>query len=218
MISALDETARTLFALAEAVDQRDSHTAGHSGRVACLGVTLAMTLGLEEHELQTIYRGGYLHDIGKVGIPDAILMKAGKLNAQEWVAMRTHAVRGESICSHLTSLAPVLPIIRHHHEKWDGSGYPDGLRGEQIPLLARTLQVVDIYDALVHPRSYKPAFSTEKALRILQDETDLGWRDPAIVKAFCHLTHGAIDRCSNPNLSVMRESLSYLQVAVGNPA
>ncbi len=208
---ALDETARTLFALAEAVNQRDGHTAGHSERLACLSVTLGMALGLKGEGLQVLYRGGFLHDIGKVGIPDAILFKPDRLTAQEWVTMRSHSTRGEEICKHLKSLAPVLPVIRHHHERWDGSGYPDGLQGEQIPLLARVLQVVDIYDALTNPRPYKPAFSSEKALQILQDETDRGWRDPQIVKMFFRLHHGEFSQVPDGNLTAMRDSLNHLQ-------
>lgn len=210
-VSVLDETALTLFALAEAVDQRDGHTAGHSERLACLSVTLGAALRLDGDSLQALYRGGYLHDVGKVGIPDAILFKPGRLTAEEWVTMRSHTTRGEKICKHMKSLTPVLPVIRHHHERWDGSGYPDGLRGEQIPLLARVLQVADIYDALTNPRPYKPAFSSERALRILQEETDQGWRDPQIVKMFFRLHDGEFSQVSNSNLTAMRHSLAHLQ-------
>jgi putative two-component system response regulator len=210
-LSVLDEAAYTLFALAEAVNQRDGHIAGHCERLANLGVTLGMALGLQGEDLRTLYRAGYLHDVGKVGIPDAILFKPGKLTPQEWVAMRSHPARGEQICRHLKSLAPVLPVIRHHHERWDGTGYPDGLRGEQIPFLARVLQVVDIYDALTNPRPYKPPFSSQKALQILREETDRGWRDPQVVQTFFHLHAGSLSDVSDGNLAAMRESLSHLQ-------
>jgi putative two-component system response regulator len=106
------------------------------------------------------------------------------LDADEWVVMRSHPLRGEDICRPMKSLAPVLPIIRHHHERWDGGGYPDGLRGEQIPLLARVVQIADIYDALVSPRPYKPAFPSTRAMEILQEECNKGWRDPALVSLF----------------------------------
>src|SRR5205807_7897679 len=119
--------------------------------------------GLTRADLLALYRGGYLHDVGKVGIPDSILFKPGKLNGDEWLVMQSHSTRGEEICRPMKSLGPVLPIIRHHHERWDGSGYPDGLRGDQIPLLARILQTADIYDALTSPRPYKSAFSEENA-------------------------------------------------------
>src|ERR1035438_9036869 len=137
-----------------AFEQRDANTGGHCERLAFTGVALGIALGLDRMSLLALYRGGYLHDVGKVGIPDCILFKPGKLTEDEWVTMRSHTVRGEEICGHLKSLSTVLPIIRHHHEKWDGSGYPDGLRGNQIPLLARVLQIADIYDALTSERPY----------------------------------------------------------------
>jgi putative two-component system response regulator len=131
--------------------------------------------------------------------------------------MRSHTARGEEICRHLKSLGPALPIIRHHHERWDGSGYPDGLRGEQIPLMARLLQVADIYDALTSLRPYKPAFSPSEALGILREETDRGWRDPQVVDLFSSLHHGVILKIaeyttgSDRNLQALRSSLDNLQ-------
>lgn len=181
-----------LFALAEAVEQRDRHIAGHCHRLAFISVTLGAAMGLDRLCLLALYRGGYLHDVGKVGIPDSILFKPGGLTADEWVVMRSHSTRGEEICRHLKSMRQVLPIIRHHHEKWDGTGYPDGLRGEQIPLLARVLQVADIYDALTSPRPYKPAFSPQEALRTIRQESDRGWRDPEIVKLFLRVHNQVI--------------------------
>jgi putative two-component system response regulator len=173
-------------------------------------------MGLARPRLVTLYRGGYLHDIGKVGISDSILFKPGPLNADEWATMRSHPARGEEICRHMKSLAPVLPIIRHHHERWDGSGYPDGLRGEKIPLLARIMQVVDIYDALANPRPYKPACTPDRALAIIQEETDRGWRDPEIVKLFVQLhtrlllnAQGSIPR--DRSIEGMRSSLVNLE-------
>jgi putative nucleotidyltransferase with HDIG domain len=152
---AISENETMLFALGQVVEQRDKHTAGHCERMAFISVAMGTAMGLDRPELLALYRGGYLHDIGKVGIPDSILFKPAKLTALEWVVMRSHPERGAEICRHLKSLAPVLPLIRHHHERWDGSGYPDGLRGNEIPLLARVLQTVDIYDALTNPRPYK---------------------------------------------------------------
>jgi putative two-component system response regulator len=192
------ETEATLFALAEAVEQRDSHTALHCERLALIGVIVGMAMRLERASLMAIYRGGYLHDIGKVGIPDSILFKPGKLTAEEWVVMRSHSARGEDICRHLESLRPVLPVIRHHHERWDGSGYPDNLKGEQIPLTARVLQVADIYDALTSPRPYKPALPAAQALRILEEEAGRGWRDPKVVKTFFDVHKAVLGRLSEP--------------------
>lgn len=197
----LDETEEILFALALAVEQRDLQTGGHCERLALFSVAMGIAMGLARQRLVALYRGGYLHDVGKIGIPDSILFKPGPLTTEEWDAMRTHPVRGEEICRHMKSLEPVLPIIRHHHERWDGSGYPDGLRGEQIPLLARVLQVADIYDALTSPRPYKPAFSVNQALRIIEQETHRGWRDPQLVKLFFELHPNVISRIDQLSFS-----------------
>src|SRR5579875_461042 len=176
-----------LLALAMAVEQRDNVTAGHCERLALTSLALGMSMSLDEGSLQTLYRGGFLHDIGKVGIPDSILLKPAQLTPEEWAVMQEHPNRGAQICGHLTALAPVLPLIRHHHEKWDGSGYPDRLRGEEIPLLARVLQIADIYDALTNSRCYKPAYTPKEAIRILEEETARGWRDPEIVSQFLRI-------------------------------
>jgi putative nucleotidyltransferase with HDIG domain len=217
---AIDPTESILFALAQAVEQRDHQTAGHCERLAFIGVAMGMAIGLDRAQLLTLYRGGYLHDIGKVGIPDSILFKPGKLAAHEWVTMRSHAARGEEICRPLGSLQPVLPIIRHHHERWDGSGYPDGLSGDQIPLLARIVQVADIYDALISARPYKPALSRGEALQIMREETARGWRDPEIVGLFFRLHEKVISRIADyttgadRNLEAMRGALASLQSVI----
>jgi putative two-component system response regulator len=214
-----DETESILFSLAKAVEQRDAQTAGHCERLAFIGVALGVAIGLAREELVALYRGGYLHDVGKVGIPDSILFKPGKLDAEEWVVMRSHPARGEEICRPLESLKPVLPIIRHHHERWDGSGYPDGLRGEQIPMLARILQMADIYDALTSPRPYKPAYAPECALQLLAEETARGWRDPRIFKMFMRLHRDIIARMNGfdadeRNVESMTRSLLNLRRAL----
>jgi putative two-component system response regulator len=194
--SADEATEGILFALAQAVEQRDRHTAGHCERIAFISVSLGIAMGLDRISLLTLYRGGYLHDVGKVGIPDSILFKPASLTAEEWIIMRSHSARGEEICRPLKSLRGVLPIIRHHHERWDGTGYPDGLRGEQIPLLARVLQMADIYDALTNPRPYKPAFTPAVALRTIRDEMERGWRDPELVKLFLRLHKDVLSKAS----------------------
>ncbi|MBM3814908.1 MAG: response regulator [Acidimicrobiia bacterium] len=183
-IDSLEEAETILFALAQAVEKRDKYTGDHCDRLAQYSVALGMALGLARPELQALHRGGYLHDIGKVCVPDAILFKKGPLTEEEWVVMRSHTIRGEEICSPMKTLSPVLPIIRNHHERWDGTGYPDGIKGEEIPLLARILQISDIYDALTTARPYKPALSVEEAMRILDDEARRGWRDPELVSLF----------------------------------
>jgi putative two-component system response regulator len=211
---AISDTEATLFALGLVVEQRDKHTAGHCERLAFISVALGVAMGIDRAGLMALYRGGYLHDVGKVGLPDSILFKPGALTADEWLVMRSHPVRGAEICCHLKSLAPVVPLIRHHHERWDGSGYPDGLRGEQIPLLARVLQIADIYDALTNPRPYKAAYPRAEALRIIKEETERGWRDPQIVKLFFALHDGVISQAaqftsgSDADLEAMRDALS----------
>jgi putative two-component system response regulator len=188
LIDSLDEAETILFALAKSVEARDNYTGLHCERLAAYSIALGQALGLSKQDHLALYRGGYLHDIGKVGIPDAILFKRGLLTDAEWEVMRMHTVRGEEICRPMKTLAPVLPIIRSHHERWDGSGYPDGLRGEEIPLLARILQVADIYDALTTARSYKPAFSHHHAIEIMLEESNRGWRDPELIPLFAEVT------------------------------
>jgi putative two-component system response regulator len=184
LIDSLEEAETILFALAQAVERRDRSTGQHCQRLAAISVMLGEALGLSNSDLTALLRGGYLHDIGKISIPDAILFKQGMLTTEEWQVMRSHPIRGEEICRPMKSLRPVLPIIRSHHERWDGSGYPDGLAGEDIPLLARILQVADIYDALITERAYKSALSPSQAIATLDDEAQRGWRDPELVPLF----------------------------------
>jgi putative two-component system response regulator len=220
-IDSLDEAETILFALAQAVEARDSYTAEHCQRLATYSVALGVALGLSRPELVALYRGGFLHDIGKVSIPDSILHGSKRLTDAEWVIMKQHTVRGEEICRPMKSLAPVLPIIRSHHEKWDGSGYPDGLSGENIPLLARILQIVDIFDALITERTYKRAFTVEEATRVLEDEVTRGWRDPELVSLFISLlnrnmlesTASLIDT-DWPELSSMLRSLQGMHSGI----
>jgi putative two-component system response regulator len=199
-IDSLEETESILFALAQAVEHRDRCTAGHCERLSLLSVTMGAMLGLSHPEIVALHRGGYLHDIGKIAVPDAILFKPGPLSPEEWAVMRTHTTKGVEICSPARTLAPVLPMIRSHHERWDGSGYPDGLRGEEIPLLARILQVADVFDALTSARPYKPAFPQEEALRILDEEVLRGWRDPALVQLMHELCDAQISETASRSL------------------
>ena len=208
------ETEAILVAVAQAVEQRDAATARHCERLALTGVALGMALHLGRTSLMALYRGGFLHDVGKIGIPDAILFKPGALSAAEWVVMRSHTVRGEEICQHVRALKAVLPIIRHHHERWDGSGYPDGLRGNQIPLLARVVQIADIYDALISPRPYKRAYPVKQVLGIMKKETERGWRDPELMSLFFELHDGVISRIDE--LSLVGEGrLERIREALG---
>jgi putative two-component system response regulator len=213
-IDSLEEAETILFALAQAVEHRDVYTAGHCQRLAWFSVSLGISLGLARPQLLALHRGGFLHDLGKIGVPDAILHKKDRLTEEEWVIMRAHPARGEDICRPMKSLQNVLPVIRSHHERWDGGGYPDGLRGEDIPLLARILQVADIYDALTTNRPYKAALPPEQALGVLDEEAALGWRDPELVDAFRRLHHqgqslGEDTPLLNwPQLEIMSQSIA----------
>lgn len=213
LIDSLDEAETILFALAQSVEHRDKYTGLHCERLATYSVALGRALGLPRQDQLALYRGGYLHDIGKVGIPDAILFKRGLLTEDEWQTMRLHTTRGEEICSPMRTLAPVLPIIRSHHERWDGSGYPDGLSGEEVPLLARILQVADIYDALTTARPYKPAFSHQHAVGIMLEEARRGWRDPDLVALFAEVSQTGPDADASPwrGTVAMQQSLENMR-------
>jgi len=180
----LESAENVLCTLGLSVESRDPYTAGHCERLAVYATQLGRAMGLSNDQLVALRRGGYLHDLGKITVPDEILKKGSDLTASEWEVMRQHPITGESICRPLKSLKEVLPIIRHHHEHWDGSGYPDGLKGEQIPLLARILQTVDIYDALRTARPYKPALGHEDSARVMRNEAAAGRWDPALVQRF----------------------------------
>ncbi len=215
-IDSLEEAESILFALAQTVEQRDRYTGGHCQRLATYSVAIGTALGLPRRELVALHRGGYLHDIGKISIPDAVLFKQGPLNAEEWEVMRTHTIRGEDICRPMKTLAPVLPVIRNHHERWDGTGYPDRLGGEDIPLLARILQMADIYDALTTARPYKRAYSHLEAITVMEEEARQGWRDPELVSVFRELVAekprtdlGEI--AAWPETTSMQESLGNMQ-------
>lgn len=213
-VDSLEEAETILFALAQAIEQRDPYTGGHCERLSHYAVELGSALGLPRPQLLALHRGGFLHDIGKISIPDAILFKQGRLTDDEWIMMRSHTTSGEAICRPMKNLAPVLPVIRNHHERWDGSGYPDGLRGEEIPLLARILQIADIYDALTTARPYKAALSTREALDVLSAETRRGWRDPELTALFTELIERGIFRHSKP--ATEEEDLHGMQVSLEN--
>jgi putative two-component system response regulator len=180
----LDHTEQVLFSIASAIESRDPNTGDHCERLMVLGEAFGTYLQLSRDQIRSLKWAGYLHDIGKVGIPDAILLKAGSLTPAEQAVMQQHVFIGERICQPLRSLRGVVPIIRHHHERWDGTGYPDGLSGEAIPLLARVFQLLDIYDALTNERPYKSALSPEASLQLMREETQRGWRDPNLMARF----------------------------------
>ncbi|MBZ0168501.1 metal-dependent phosphohydrolase [Candidatus Methylomirabilis lanthanidiphila] len=183
----LEHAETMLVTLGRTVEAKDRYTQGHCERLATYSTALGKRFGLPAEDLIALDRGSSLHDLGKIGIPDAILLKPAALSEAEWVVMREHPLIGERICLSLKSLQRVLPIIRHHHERWDGGGYPDGLAGQAIPITARIMQIVDIYDALRTARPYKPALSIETACDILREEVARGWRDPDVVYPFIEL-------------------------------
>jgi putative two-component system response regulator len=180
----LERAEAVLFTLARSIEGKDPYTHGHCERLADFSARLGEHLGLPEEQIIALRRGGVVHDIGKIAVPDAILLKPARLSEDEWKLIREHPVVGERICAPLKSFRTVLPIIRHHHERFDGSGYPDGLRGESIPITARVLQIVDVYDALTTERPYKHAFSITEALQTMQEEVSRGWWDPVIFDQF----------------------------------
>jgi len=180
----LETADSVLCTLGLSVEARDPYTEGHCERLARNAVDLGRFLGLEDESIVALQRGGYLHDLGKIAVPDEILKKGSDLTPAEWTIMKQHPLTGERICRPLRSLRLVLPIIRHHHEHSDGSGYPDGLRAGEIPLLPRILQVVDIYDALRTARPYKPALGHEQAAVTMLAEAQSGLWDAELVAEF----------------------------------
>lgn len=179
----LDSAERVIYALAAAVEAKDAHTERHTHRVAEAARHIGVRLGLPEAELDVLYRGGMIHDIGKIGVDDAILRKPGPLDPDELAKMRLHPVIGANIVRPLRSESDLLPIIRHHHEWFDGRGYPDGLRGNEIPFHARIVSVCDAYDSLVNDRPYRVRRSVDEAIRILMEGTGTQW-DPKLVELF----------------------------------
>src|SRR5882762_377771 len=180
----LERAESVLFTLARSIEGKDPYTHGHCERLSEYSARLGEHLGLSEDQLVALRRAGVVHDIGKIAVPDAILLKPGALTPDEWKLIKEHPAVGERICAPLKSFRFVLPIIRHHHEKFDGTGYPDGLRGEGIPVTARVLQIVDVYDALTTDRPYKKAFSITDALQTMKQEVANGWWDHRIFAEF----------------------------------
>ena len=180
----LERAESVLFALARSIEGKDPYTEGHCERLSDYSAGLGQRIGLPPEQITALRWGGIVHDIGKVAVPEAILLKPGPLSPEERAIMRRHPLVGERICSPLRSFRWVLPIIRNHHEKYDGSGYPDGLKGEQIPVAARVLQIGDVYDALHTERPYKRALSQDEAMRIMEQEVQQGWWDPNLFAQF----------------------------------
>ncbi len=180
----LDLSESVIFALAQAIEAKDAYTQGHTDRVSRIAILMGHHLALNEEDQKALYKGGVLHDIGKIAVPDAILNKPGPLNQGEFEQIRMHPAEGVKICKNLKSIQPALSIIRSHHEKCDGTGYPDNLSGEKIPLIARIMSIVDVYDALTSARPYKKALMQQEAFSILDQEAEKGWWDKNILAEF----------------------------------
>jgi len=177
----LDSAEAVIMSLARTVEARDVTTEGHCQRLSKLASSLGARLGLPSPDIAALERGGVLHDIGKIAVPDAILLKPGRLTAEEFEQIKQHTVVGDRLCSELRLLRRVRPIVRHHHERLDGTGYPDGLRGGDVPLLAQIMSAVDVYDALTTARPYKLALPAAEAFEELSNEARRGWRDQHLV-------------------------------------
>ena len=186
----LDSAEAVIVSLALTIEARDSYTEGHCRRIARHARALGARLGLSSADLDALHRGGFLHDLGKIGVPDAVLLKNGPLTSAERLVAERHTTIGDSLCGQLRLLRNVRPIVRHHHERLDGSGYPDGLQGDAVPLLAQITSVVDVYDALTTDRPYRRALPQARAFAVLRDEATRGWKRPALVEKFIMLAQG----------------------------
>jgi putative two-component system response regulator len=183
----LDSAASIITTLATMIEARDGHSEGHCHRMANYAAALGRRLNLDSDELQALRRGGMLHDIGMLAIPEAVIKKSGPLDPQEFDVVKTHTIVGDSLCENLRSLQAVRPIVRHHHERRDGSGYPDRLHGDHIPLLAQIIGIVDVYDAVTTKRAYQSSKSSEDAIGVLRSEVEKGWRSRQLVEEFVTL-------------------------------
>jgi putative two-component system response regulator len=180
----LDDAVEVLKSLARTVEAKDPTTGDHCDRLSKQGRSFGLFLNLPDVDIKALSQAGILHDIGKVGIPDAILFNPGALDIHEWAVMKQHVTIGANLLQPLRTMSRVLPIVRHHHEKWNGTGYPDGLAGDNIPYLARVFSILDAWDALTSERPYKRAFSEQETLEILLKECDEGKWDPELIDQF----------------------------------
>ncbi|MCK9372118.1 MAG: HD domain-containing protein [Sulfuricurvum sp.] len=201
-------------ALVATIELRDAYTKGHSKRVAHLAAQIATTLGLSEQEIGDLYFGGLVHDLGKIGIPDAVLLKPERLSKTEYEMIQQHSTLSGVIIDRMESWRHLIPLVRHHHERMDGKGYPDGLAGEEIPLGARILAIADIYDALTSRRVYRDRMSAEKAVELMKSMAEEGHIDPVLTEIFlANVERYTIAEESEgiylPNLEIARNTFFY---------
>jgi putative two-component system response regulator len=180
----LDSAAAILTTLATMIEARDGYTEGHCHRMANYATAVGRALGLGTGDLQALHRGGFIHDIGMLAIPPTVVLRAGPLEPEEFERIKSHTVIGDDLCRGLRSLQSVRPIVRHHHERLDGTGYPDGLKGDEIPVVAQIIGVVDVFDAVTHSRPYQRTQSAAEALQLMREQVTRGWRNKTIVETF----------------------------------
>lgn len=221
----LESTDAIMTMLGQIVEARDPYTEGHCERLATYATAVGMEMRLPAEDLAILRSGAYLHDLGKIGVPDSVLLKPGKLSDEEITLMRSHPVIGDDLCATIRSLEGVRGIVRSHHERVDGRGYPDGLRGKAIPLLAQIVGVVDVFDALTTNRPYRTALPVDQAYTIMLNDAETGWCPRALVMTFIGLhQRGAGESAylnpapapERPNLVTTRSraALSILQGAI----
>jgi putative two-component system response regulator len=209
LIDDLESTETIMTMLGHIVEARDPYTEGHCQRLTAYATALGTVLGLPRSDVDTLSRGAALHDVGKIGIPDGVLLKPGRLDADELRLMQQHPVIGDNLCRTVKSLDRVRPIVRSHHERVDGRGYPDGLRGTDIPLLAQIVGIVDVFDALTTNRPYRAALSVEAAYRIMLGDAESGWAPPELVATFTELHRDGIGEVEPQPTLVRRSAASY---------
>jgi putative two-component system response regulator len=187
VLEELEEASSLITSLALTIEARDPYTGGHCVRLATMAVEFGERLGLGEEELTALRLGGFLHDLGKIAVPDGILLKPGPLTADERRVIEEHPAAGDRLAAPLRTLTLVRPVIRNHHERFDGRGYPDRMAGEETPLLARIMALVDVYDALRTRRPYKPSFSEKESIRLIREGAAGGQFDPELARVFLEL-------------------------------
>ena len=188
----LESAESVILSLALTVEARDPYTVGHCERLAAYATAVGRALGLSANDVATLRRGGYLHDVGKIGVADAVLLKQAPLDAAEYAQMQAHTTIGERLCGELRTLRPVRAIVRHHHERLDGTGYPDGLSGDAIPITAQIVGIVDAYDAMTTNRPYRTALGEDRACSELLRDATAGRLNPDIVRVFLELDRAAL--------------------------